>query len=554
MAMETSTGSGSLQLIVGQRSFWIRFAPVVALCVIILLMAAIRWRLRQMPLERDEGEYAYVGQLILQGIPPYQIAYNMKLPGTYAAYAVVMGVLGQNPASIRLGLLAANTLTILLVYVLGKRLYGTVGGVVAAASYGLLSAGPWVYGFAAHATHFVVLAALAGLWVLLVSIDRQSTWALFFAGFLLGLAFIMKQPGVVYGLFAALYLLKNADGSRGRLQPAVRLAWFAAGAILPFATVCLILWRAGVFAKFWFWTFVYAFQYGTSLKLTNSWTFFAENFSKLVLSAVGMWLLAGVGLSSLFWNRKARVHAGFLLGLLFFSSLGVSVGLHFRGHYFILLLPAVSLLIGSAVGAAAWPDAGERSRPMRNISVAVFVAAFVLALVEQEFFLFRADPISASRYVYPEDPFAEAAEVGRYIEHHSLPSDRVAVLGSEPEIMFYAHRRSATGYLYTYALTEPQKYARSMEQEFISEIEAARPKFLVFVEDWQIEPESYKDVFVWSRQYLAENYDFVGAMRVNDALQFRSGAEIAETHEELTGVSYLFRRKGPVPVATSTGK
>lgn len=37
------------------------------------------------PLERDEGEYAYAGQLMLQGIPPYQLAYNMKLPGTYAA-------------------------------------------------------------------------------------------------------------------------------------------------------------------------------------------------------------------------------------------------------------------------------------------------------------------------------------------------------------------------------------------------------------------------------------------------------------------------------------
>jgi hypothetical protein len=47
-----------------------------------LLFAAIRWCLRDMPLERDEGEYAYAGPLILQGIPPYQIAYNMKLPGT----------------------------------------------------------------------------------------------------------------------------------------------------------------------------------------------------------------------------------------------------------------------------------------------------------------------------------------------------------------------------------------------------------------------------------------------------------------------------------------
>ena len=55
----------------------------------------IRVRLLEMPLERDEGEYAYAGQLLLQGIPPYELAYNMKLPGTYFAYAAGMAVFGQ---------------------------------------------------------------------------------------------------------------------------------------------------------------------------------------------------------------------------------------------------------------------------------------------------------------------------------------------------------------------------------------------------------------------------------------------------------------------------
>ena len=46
------------------------------------LVIAIRIRLLGIPLERDEGEYAYAGQLMLQGIPPYKLAYNMKFPGT----------------------------------------------------------------------------------------------------------------------------------------------------------------------------------------------------------------------------------------------------------------------------------------------------------------------------------------------------------------------------------------------------------------------------------------------------------------------------------------
>jgi len=65
------------------KAAWIFLAVVVFVFVI-----AIRIRLLGIPLERDEGEYAYAGQLMLQGIPPYKLAYNMKFPGTYAAYAI----------------------------------------------------------------------------------------------------------------------------------------------------------------------------------------------------------------------------------------------------------------------------------------------------------------------------------------------------------------------------------------------------------------------------------------------------------------------------------
>src|SRR6202158_6013555 len=83
--------------------------------LLLVLNSAIRFHLRNIPLERDEGEYAYAGQLMLQGIPPYKLASNMKLPGTYAAHAVIMAIFGQTIAGIHFGLLLVNALTILLV-------------------------------------------------------------------------------------------------------------------------------------------------------------------------------------------------------------------------------------------------------------------------------------------------------------------------------------------------------------------------------------------------------------------------------------------------------
>src|SRR3954467_14230577 len=103
---------------------WIAHRPIAhALFALILtLNCALRFHLRNIPLERDEGEYAYAGQLMLQGIPPYKLAYNMKLPGTYVAYALIMSMFGQTISGIHVGFLLVNAATIALVFLLGRRL------------------------------------------------------------------------------------------------------------------------------------------------------------------------------------------------------------------------------------------------------------------------------------------------------------------------------------------------------------------------------------------------------------------------------------------------
>src|SRR5207245_11435601 len=79
------------------------------LVLVILGAAAIRLRLLDAPLDRDEGEYAYFGQLLLQGIPPYAQAYNFKMPGIYALYALMLAVLGETSAGLHLGLRGASS-------------------------------------------------------------------------------------------------------------------------------------------------------------------------------------------------------------------------------------------------------------------------------------------------------------------------------------------------------------------------------------------------------------------------------------------------------------
>src|SRR5258708_29093209 len=217
-----------------QRKGWL------VVFLLILLAATIRLRLRNMPLERDEGEYAYAGQLMLQGFGHYKLAFNMKLPGTYEAYAVLMAVFGETTAGIHVGMIVITTLSSILVFLLGKRLYGILVGTVAGATYVFLAIRAGVMGLNGHATHFVVLTAVAGLLLLLRALNRSSTGLLFSSGLLFGLSFLMKQPGIVFGLFAGLYWLW-VEWKRGFAWKnlALRGGAFVAGIVLPYVLLCV---------------------------------------------------------------------------------------------------------------------------------------------------------------------------------------------------------------------------------------------------------------------------------------------------------------------------
>lgn len=526
-------------------SRWLAFAIVLAA---IMLFGAIRWRLRDMPLERDEGEYAYAGQLILQGIPPYQLAYNMKLPGTYLAYAVILYGFGETARGIHVGLLLVNGCTTLLVFFIGRRLYGDLAGATAAASYALLSTSEAVLGLAAHATHFVVFMAMAGLLFLLSARESKNLVAHFAAGLCMGLAFLMKQPGIVFVIFGAQEIVWRGwtQSSRSK-RITVRLCWYFAGAAIPYLLTCAVLYRTGVFGRFWFWTVAYASQYGTSTGLAQGLKYLWNIMPQLFFGAPVVWCFAAIGLLTVLYERGTDAALSFKIGLLIWSFVGVSAGLYYRDHYFILLLPAICLLAGKAMKWCS-EQLGQRLRQekLSVVVAAIFALGFAQTVYAQRAIFFELSPEKVVRLEYGGNPFPEAVEIGKYIREHSEADARVAVLGSEPEIYFYANRHSATGYIYTYGLMEEQRYASRMQQEMISEIEKAKPEYLVKVvipASWLRKPNSDTAILFWAEKYINEGYRIVGIADVGTATTYHWD-EDAEGYRPISKYSaYVYKRK-----------
>jgi hypothetical protein len=519
------------------------------LLLVILFFALIRFHLRQCPLERDEGEYAYAGQLMLQGIPPYQLVYSMKLPGTFAAYSVILALFGQTPGGIHLGLLLVNAATTFLVFLLTRRLFGLLAGLVAAASYALLSTSPSVLGFAGHATHFVVLSALGGILLLLVAIETKRTWLFFASGVLLGLAFLMKQPGILFAAFGGLYLVKceYRDGRIDWRALAPKAGALVLGTVLPFAVTCLALFAAGSFQKFWFWTFQYSREYASLIGIREGLLNFRRTAHQVVRPALWIWAIAGVGLTALGWNHKARAQGWFLAGFFLFSCVAVCPGFYFRQHYFILMLPAIALLAGVAVSAARQGLLEGRHRAAWAVlPILVFLVAFAQCIFVQRGYFFAMDPLTACQAVYGDNPFPEAVQVGDYLKSHSVPGARIAVVGSEPEIYFYAHRHSATGYIYTYGLMERQTFALEMQQEMIAEIEAARPEFVLVVNvpmSFGRLPDSETLIFSWTDSYVHSQYEKIGVVDMNQPTEYIWGGAAQAYQPRSRSFIDVFKRK-----------
>jgi len=501
------------------RRHWVWLAvPAVVVCA-----GAVRIRLAGVPLERDEGEYAYAGQLILEGIPPYAKVYNMKLPGIYAAYALVLAVFGQTHVGIHLGLLVVNGATIVLVFLLGKKLIGPVTGAVAAAGFAIMSVSQSVQGVFANAEHFVLLPALGGLVVLLYAIEAEKRVSLFWSGLLLGTGFVMKQHGAAFIAFAGMYLLwkelerRPVDWDRCTR----RCGLFVLGAAVPFGATCLILLGAGVFDRFWFWTFDYARRYVASVPVGIGLRSLGPKLFSVAGPSVLVWALALVGLVSPVWDKRARATTVFVTAFFLFSFLSVCPGFYFRPHYFVLLLPAVALAAGAAVSSIADLVSYVKSAAVKTgVPALVILIAVGHSVYAQRTYLFTMSPTMVARTTYGANPFPESIEIARYIRNHSSPEDTVAVIGSEPQIYFYSGRRSATGHVYTYALMETHEYAAKMQLEMINEIEAARPMFLVLVNvptSWLVRPDSNRLIFRWIDRYSTDHYTQVGLVDILSA-------------------------------------
>jgi hypothetical protein len=481
---------------------WIAFMLVLA------FISFIRFRLSSFPLERDEGEYAYFGQLILDGMPPYKMAYNLKFPGTYYCYAMIMAIFGQTIQGIRFGLLLFDLGTLVFLYLTAKKLFNPFTALIAVITCGLLLTGPAVLGQAAHATHFVTFFMMAGTWLLVQSSEKGNLLFVAGSGILMGMAFLMKQSGIFFPVFGGLVIIARML-SEPRKKPKrvlFELLAYGAGVAIPVAFLFILMSATGVFDKFWFWTITYPGEYGSRIPLSRALGLFLSLFPMVTAAYTVFWILAGMGVVALFIPGQSSRNRIFVILFLVMSFLPAVPGFYFRNHYFVTILPAVGLLTGVFFDTIN-RMLEKRLKQVVYMTAGIFGIIVLAQLNIRKDYLFVKPPVELCRDTYRGNLFVESIEIAKYIAANSSGDDKIFVLGSEPQVYFYSKRKSATGYIYMYDLAFIQKYVSEMQKEMQREVEVNDPKYIVYCSSpssWNATTGVTDSLFHWFNSYLAE--------------------------------------------------
>ena len=503
----------------GDKIF-LRYWDTLSLFVILLIITKLRFPFLEIPLERDEGAYAYMAQLLLEGVPPYTQAYSLYFPGVFIIYALTFLILGQTIFAIHFCLLVATLITIVIIFLIGKKLFDPLTGIISGATFGLLGLNPYAQGLFSHGEPFTMLFICSGVYLLLLSIDSEKKILFLWSGLFFGLGLLIKQNVFVFIGLPIVYLcwslLKKPRLKRKFYLDAI--FYFTFGYFIPLAVFFIFCLITGSLEQMFFWTFIMPTEMTPPISISRAVYQFKILTLPIIKSSPLFFGVAAIGLLSPLWDKSSRLAVLFIVIFLVFSFFTMSLVFYFRAHYFLCLFPATALLTG--VGFYSMNNLIKKIslRRINPIITAGFVFIFFsYSIFDQRKFFFQTKPETVSRIIYGNNPFPESLVIADYIKEHSSPSDKIAILGSEPQILFYADRVSASKHIFMYYLMGNHLHALSMQKEAMADIELTKPPILINVvipTSWLFQKDSKSMLFHWLDGFVLKNYKLAGVVEI----------------------------------------
>ena len=487
------------------RTGAVRPRELLTLGLILCGWFVVRWPFRAALLVRDEGEYAHLGQQILDGAIPYLEIYNQKTPFTFYLMAAVQALFGEGLVALRLATTVYGMATAVLVYFLARRLASAGAAPWAVLGLGVLTFSHAGVLYQASTEFFMLGWIAAGLLFVFGRGEKPPLWRLIAAGVCAGLAYQTKQSAMAFVLFLLLERLLRGV-SRNALRGALAIA---AGFVLVQAGVLLYFAAAGGLGAYVECTWTNNVQY-VGARQTGLGGF-ATLLRSVATSVLGRdTALWGLGAAGLMWlGLRSNSVGARRLWLLPLALLAMALSAGPYAHYYMPLYVPLAVGLGvvcsGLVSRITSPSGGWR----RVGWFAILIAAWIWPGYHVIRTCTQPQRSLDTRYRTVEPAEASPA-VADYLATHTEEGESILVIGSEPQIYYYADRPAASRMVFTYPMTGPYTFAPALRAAYLQALEESGPRYVLVV-GWSRSISEYPALgrrFMDStQQILAAHYD-----------------------------------------------
>ncbi len=525
-----------------------RIYVCLAWLVIVVVFVSLRINLISIPLDRDEGNFGYTGQVILDGGIPYRDVYDHKPPVVFYLYAAALMLFPPTPTGIHIFLHLYNLMTLVVIFLAVKMYTGRLRSALwAALVFGVFSSVPSIQGFTASSEMLMLLPVCLGLLFAVAAVRRHRLAYAFLSGLSAAVACWTKQTGIFLGCFLLLFIvmshLTGKPPENRNIGLAVRsgLVW-----LLGFTTVSLLIVTyfsyQGVLDEFFYWSFVHGYYYSSAISsnylpvLKRLGDVLAGNAPLFVLSLA--FLVPGL--------FKKLPGAVFAAGFLFFSLAATVPGYAYR-HYLAQLAPA--LAVAGGIGIVFWEDKFSfgRSKPLCLAVVLLLLVGWPLTAHYD--YYFNRSPDAFLRRFFGTNLFPESIKIAEFIQRRTMKGSTVFIAGSEPQILMYAERKSATGFVMVYPLTWSFPRYMEFQRQAWREIQSNTPEMIVLVSLQSSQLWDGRAELWWYKmidEEIVKHYRLTAVTTikdpVGDVIPVASRSQLEKIKAENDCPIYIFRR------------
>lgn len=496
------------------------------LLLLVFITYTIRSKFSGIAFERDEGAYSYYGKLLLEGKIPYKDFYEQKFPGLFYFYAFIVNFFGDTVQGMHKGFMWVNILTMIFIYFTSRNLFSAFAGVVSAATFVFVSMTPTLSGYTVQGEHAVIFWASLGF--LFYSIARvNNDWKYYLLmGLALGGAFMVKTSGIFFVAAGGITVITDFFFTKGKKefkQLFIRAFIYGGGALAVVAVMFLIIYMKGSFSDMIFWTYEIPKKYVAKIPWEQGKQYFEYTYQGITMDYKLFWRHAFLALVACLFAKSVEMKTKvFAFVLIAFSCATIVPGFYFYGHYWIQILPGLSILSGLtyfSVMSILKDRMNVKSPNLKYVYLALFAGLIFFHTDKLKNYYFHPNYEQIERAVYGTNPFPEAMEIGNYINRVAKPEDEIVVMGSEPQIYFYTKKHCPSRHAYFAAIVDNVPEHKVWQREFVADVEKVKPKYFIFFNhqiSLFVQPNTDNYVFTWANKYIQDGYKLVGLVDMID--------------------------------------